>query len=399
MSRWHYGAMLFLVLFLLGMSLGGVNCIGITSEEGEGEGAAEGQAATEAEAAPEGEGSFEAELTPEGEAEEGEHTADGEAAGEGEATQDGEAGEGEHTLDGEAGGEGEIAPEAEVTPEGEAGEGEHTADGEAGDEGEAVSEGEETPDGESTVEGETASNAYCKADCTYDVLHVYPHDSEAFTQGLVYVDGALYEGTGLRGESSLRRVDLESGTVLQRHDLSSQYFGEGITILDGRIYQLTWQANKGFVYDRDTFGFIEAFTYPTEGWGLTHDGAQLIMSDGTDTLYFFDPIALTRIGSVQVWDADGPVTRLNELEWVHGEVLANVWYQDYLVRIDPATGRVLGKIYLDGLLTAEDSAANPDVLNGIAYDADGDRLFVTGKRWPKLFEIRLAPHYGVKVHP
>lgn len=226
---------------------------------------------------------------------------------------------------------------------------------------------------------------------TYTVVNTYPHDPQAFTQGLIYVDGVLYEGTGLYGQSSLRRVDLETGSVLQRYDLPAQFFGEGITLAGDRIIQLTWQSNVGFVYDKDSFELLGEFQYPTEGWGITHDGARLIMSDGTANLYFRDPETFAEIGRVTVQDDSGPVVRLNELEYIDGEVYANIWQTDRIARIDPQTGRVTAWIDLTGLLSAEDRQEPVDVLNGIAYDAANDRLFVTGKLWPKLFEIELIP--------
>lgn len=226
---------------------------------------------------------------------------------------------------------------------------------------------------------------------TYKVLKVYPHDPEAFTQGLVYLDGALYEGTGLEGHSSLRRVDLETGEVLQQYDLPERYFGEGIAVLGQRIFQLTWRSHVGFVYGRAKFDKQREFPYATEGWGLTHDGKRLIMSDGTATLYFLDPDKLNQTGNVEVRDERGPVSRLNELEYVEGEIYANVWQTDRIARISPKTGQVLGWIDLRDLLSPADRVRQVDVLNGIAYDAAGKRLFVTGKWWPKLFEIELVP--------
>jgi len=225
---------------------------------------------------------------------------------------------------------------------------------------------------------------------TYRVLKAYPHDPEAFTQGLVFVDGALYEGTGLEGRSSLRRVDLETGEVLQQYDLPPQYFGEGIAVLGQRIFQLTWRSHVGFVYGREKFDKQGEFAYATEGWGLTHDGKRLIMSDGTAVLYFLDPDKLTQTGNLEVRDERGPVSRLNELEYVEGEVWANVWQTDRIARISPKTGQVLGWIDLRHLLSAADRVRQVDVLNGIAYDAADKRLFVTGKWWPKLFEIELV---------
>ncbi len=224
---------------------------------------------------------------------------------------------------------------------------------------------------------------------TYTIVHTYPHDMNAFTQGLVFTDGILYEGTGLYGHSSLRKVELETGNVLQIYRLPEQYFGEGITVYDDQIFQLTWKAHTGFVYAKDTFLYLETFNYPTEGWGITHDGERLIMSDGTATLHFLDPETREEIGQVEVRDNDGPVVRLNELEYIHGEVYANVWQTDWIARIDPQTGQVLGWINLEGLLSHVDLSQPVDVLNGIAYDTEGDRLFVTGKLWPALFEIEL----------
>ena len=224
----------------------------------------------------------------------------------------------------------------------------------------------------------------------YRVLAVYPHDAGAFTQGLVYYQGNFYEGTGLRSHSSLRKVDLETGAVLQIRNLPQRYFGEGVTLFDDRIYQLTWQSHVGFVYDRASFNLLATFQYPTEGWGLTHNGRELIMSDGTPALHFLDPITLQELRRVMVWDEHGPVQRLNELEYIDGEVYANIWQTDRIARIDPKTGRVRAWIDLSGLLPPEDRPG-ANVLNGIAWDAAGGRLFVTGKLWPKLFQIELTP--------
>ena len=226
---------------------------------------------------------------------------------------------------------------------------------------------------------------------TYRVVNVYPHDPDAFTQGLVFENGVLYEGTGLWGYSSLRKVALETGTVLQLCALSSQYFGEGIVIWADQIVQLTWRSYVGFVYDKGSFAPLREFSYPTEGWGITHDGSRLIMSDGTSTLRFWDPETFAEVGQVEVRDNGVPVTRLNELEYIEGEVYANVWQTDRIARIDPQTGQVVGWIDLTGLLGVGSSRKAADVLNGIAYDAENDRLFVTGKLWPQLFEIELIP--------
>jgi glutamine cyclotransferase len=226
----------------------------------------------------------------------------------------------------------------------------------------------------------------------YQVINTYPHDPTAFTQGLIYQDDIFYEGTGLVGQSTLRKVDPETGEVQQRYDLSPDFFGEGITIFGDKLYQLTWQSHVGFVYDKDSFELLQTFSYPTEGWGLTHDGERLIMSDGTANLYFWDPETLQEIDRVEVRDQQGqPITQLNELEYIEGEVYANVWRTDQIVRINPDTGQVLGWITLSGLLSTADLAQPVDVLNGIAYDAETERLFITGKWWPKLFEIELTP--------
>jgi glutamine cyclotransferase len=224
---------------------------------------------------------------------------------------------------------------------------------------------------------------------TYNIVNTYPHDRNAFIQGLVFEDGVLYEGTGRFGQSTLRRVELETGDILQIRELSAEFFGEGITIYGNKIIQLTWQSNIGFVYDKNSFELLQEFNYSTEGWGITHDGERLIMSDGTSTLHFLDPQTFEEIGQLEVFDNDGPVTRLNELEYIQGEIYANVWQTDRIARIAPGTGRVVGWVELEGLLTGEDRSEPVDVLNGIAYDANTDRLFVTGKLWPKLFEIEL----------
>jgi glutamine cyclotransferase len=224
----------------------------------------------------------------------------------------------------------------------------------------------------------------------YQVVRSYPHDPQAFTQGLVYHDGHLYEGTGLNGRSSIRKVKLETGEVQQIQPLEPQYFGEGIAIWKDAIVQLTWQSEIGFVYDRLTFQRKRTFTYRGEGWGLTQDGKRLIMSDGQPDgrLRFIDPATMTETGSLTVRDEGRPVVGLNELEVVKGEILANVWQSERIARISSATGRVTGWIDLRGLLSPRE-AAGVDVMNGIAYDSAGDRLFVTGKLWPRLFEIKV----------
>lgn len=230
----------------------------------------------------------------------------------------------------------------------------------------------------------------CAAGCGYEIVNVFPHDPAAYTQGLQYVDGKLYESTGLEGESTLRRVVLETGGVEARQPLEAKYFGEGLAVVGDRIVQLTWQDGKAFVYDKASFALLDTWTYATEGWGLTHDGTRFIMSDGTSTLVFRDTGDFHELGRIEVRDASGLLVRkLNELEYIDGLVYANVYQTDRIVIIDPADGKVRGEINLRGLLPAADHTSQTDVLNGIAYDAGAKRLFVTGKRWPKLFEIRL----------
>ncbi len=222
----------------------------------------------------------------------------------------------------------------------------------------------------------------------YTIQHVYPHDPGAFTQGLQYLDGVLYEGTGLNGRSSIRKVKLETGEVLQKRDVPAAYFGEGIVVWHKKLIELTWQSQIAFVYDRDTFSPTGTFRYAGEGWGLTHDDANLIMSDGSASLRVLDPATFAEHRRINVTAGGAPVRNLNELEFVKGEIFANVWQTNYIARVSPASGAVTGWIDLRGLLSA-DEARQADVLNGIAYDAEHDRLFVTGKLWPKLFEIRL----------
>lgn len=224
----------------------------------------------------------------------------------------------------------------------------------------------------------------------YEVVRTFPHDPTAFTQGLVYRDGLLIESTG-RAPSSVRRVRLEDGAVLQKRELDPEYFGEGLTEIDGRVITLTWNSRVGFVWDADDLSQTARFAYEGEGWGLTHDGTRLILSDGTPFLRFLDPDTFAETGRVAVALNGRPVRQLNELEWIDGEVWANVWQTDYIIRINPASGHVVGIIDLTGLLPAGTvKDPNDDVLNGIAWDAANRRLFVTGKNWPSLFEIRLT---------
>ena len=224
---------------------------------------------------------------------------------------------------------------------------------------------------------------------SYKVVNTYPHDRRAFTQGIVYRDGVLFESTGLRGRSSLRRVELESGRVLERRSLLPPYFAEGLAILHDRIYQLTWTSGVGFVYERETMKLVREFRYGLEGWGMTEDGESLIVSDGTSTLYFWDPDTLLETRRLTVRDGGVRVENLNELEYIDGEIYANIWMQERIARISPETGKVLSWIDLSGIL--EKRSGHEDVLNGIAWDETGKRLFVTGKLWPKLFEIELVP--------
>jgi glutamine cyclotransferase len=223
----------------------------------------------------------------------------------------------------------------------------------------------------------------------YEVLHSWPHDQAAYTQGLIFHEGRLIEGTGQNGRSSLRRVELETGNVIQKVDVPTQYFGEGVTLFGGKIYQLTWQDGLGFIYDPVTFEKIGEFNYYGEGWGLTHDDDSLILSDGSNRLRFLDPQTFQVKKSLAVLDQGTPVRELNELEYMNGEILANVWHTDRIARIDPSTGKVIGWIDLTGLLPKGEVHNNEAVLNGIAYDSGNQRLFVTGKLWPKLFEIRV----------
>ncbi|HYY57316.1 MAG TPA: glutaminyl-peptide cyclotransferase [Pyrinomonadaceae bacterium] len=224
---------------------------------------------------------------------------------------------------------------------------------------------------------------------TFQVTGSWPHDAAAFTQGLEIHHGLLYESTGGYGSSSLRQVELQTGRVLRKVDVPSQYFAEGITIFQGRIYQLTWQSHKGFIYDLDSFERMGEFAYEGEGWGLTHDDRSLIMSDGTNRIRFLSPVNYAVERSIKVYDRDRPLMKLNELEYIKGEIYANIWKADWIVRLDPENGKILGWIDLKGLLPASERSAETDVLNGIAYDASNERLFVTGKLWPKLFQIGL----------
>ena len=224
---------------------------------------------------------------------------------------------------------------------------------------------------------------------SYEVVRTYPHDKKAFTQGLVFENGFFFEATGEHGKSSIRKVQVGTGDVIQSYSVSPEIFGEGITIFGDKIIQLSWKANRGFVYDKKTFQLLQEFSYPTEGWGLTNDGKYLLMSDGSNKIYFLDTESYSEVSRIEVYDDKGIVDSLNELEFIDGEIYANVYQTDKIARIDPATGKVLSYIDLNGILSFKDRERDTDVLNGIAYDFENQKLFVTGKRWPKLFEIKL----------
>ena len=231
---------------------------------------------------------------------------------------------------------------------------------------------------------------------TYTIVNTYPHDTNSFTEGLVYSDGFLYESSGSgnlpNGISTLRRVDLTTGNVLQEYSLPSQYFGEGIAIVNDTIIQLTWESNIGFIYNETTFALLGNFTYPTQGWGLTFDGKNLIMSDGTDHLYFLNPTTFQQTGEIQIHDGKTPVVHINSLDYINGEVYANIWLTNTIAIINPETGQVKAWIDLTGLPASVAVNSNPNaVLNGIAYDSQNNRLFVTGKDWADLYQIKLIP--------
>jgi len=230
------------------------------------------------------------------------------------------------------------------------------------------------------------------ADITLDqftLINTFPHDPTAFTQGLEWVDGQFVEGTGLYGLSHLRVVDIATGEVQQEVPLEPAYFGEGITVLDGKIFQITWQEQTAFVYDLATLAQEKQFSYPTQGWGLTDNGRCLIMSDGSSTITFRDPDTFAELGQITVIDDNGPITQINELEYINGEIYANIWKQNRIARISPKTGHVLGWLLLDDLTTIVSPTNPDDVLNGIAYHPETGHLYVTGKRWPLLFEIKI----------
>lgn len=224
---------------------------------------------------------------------------------------------------------------------------------------------------------------------TYTVINAWPHDPTAFTQGLVFYNGTLLESTGLNGESTLRVVELTTGRVQKKISLSSEYFAEGLTLMGSRAYQITWRNHQGFIYDVKTFRREGEFTYDGEGWGLTSDGQSLVLSDGTDQIRFIDPATFQVVRTIHVTAAGASITRINELEWIKGEIFANVWLTNTVIRIDPLNGTVNGIIDFSDLLPADQRKPGTDVLNGIAYDPAGDRLLITGKRWPTIFEVHL----------
>jgi glutamine cyclotransferase len=240
-----------------------------------------------------------------------------------------------------------------------------------------------------TADASLATPAARTPGYTYEIVATYPHDPKAFTQGLQWHDNRLFESTGQVGESGIREVELTTGRVLRQQPLEPPHFGEGIVILGNTLYQITWQSGKAFTYDWKTFTRQMSFGYDGEGWGLTSDGTAIIMSNGTSSITFRDPRTFVVSKTITVSDHGTPVSQLNELEWVKGEIWANVWQSDQVARIDPATGSVTGWIDLSGLLSKMDRTGSEDVLNGIAYDAANDRIFVTGKLWPSLFEIKL----------
>jgi glutaminyl-peptide cyclotransferase len=223
----------------------------------------------------------------------------------------------------------------------------------------------------------------------YKIVNSFPHNIESFTQGLILDNGVLYESTGLNGRSAIKIVNLETGEVIKSRKLPDIFFGEGTTIVDDKIIQLTWRSKKGFVYDKDSLKLLRTFSYQTQGWGITYDGKYLILSDGSNILYFMDPKSFVVVGKLEVYDDNGEVSKLNELEYINGEIYANVWGKDLIARINPKTGFVSSWIELDGLLSKEDKKKGVDVLNGIAFNPQNGTLLVTGKLWPKIFEIKI----------
>lgn len=226
---------------------------------------------------------------------------------------------------------------------------------------------------------------------TYEVIQTFPHDPEAYTQGFFLHDGVLYEGTGLRGQSSLREVDLKTGKVNRSYNIPERFFGEGITIKDNKIYQLTWQGKTGFIYDLESFQPIREFQYNTDGWGITHNDTALFMSDGSHRIYVLDPDNLTELGVLEVFNERARMINLNELEWINGEIWANIYGTDYIAIIDPKDGSVLKMVDLTDIFDRRAYRKRADVLNGIAYNPESELVLVTGKLWPNVYEIRIIP--------
>lgn len=237
----------------------------------------------------------------------------------------------------------------------------------------------------------TAQETGNAAEYSYKIVNTYPHDRKAFTQGLFIDNGVLYESTGLNGQSEVKIIDLKTGKTIKSRNLQDKFFGEGLTVVKDKIYQLTWRSKMGFVYDKESLETLRTFSYETQGWGITYDGKYLIVSDGSDILYFMDPKSFVVVGKLEVYDKNGKVGKLNELEYINGEIYANIWGKDLIAIINPKTGNVTSWIDLTGLLSDKDKKGKEDVLNGIAFDSSSGRLFVTGKFWPKLFEIELVP--------
>jgi glutamine cyclotransferase len=225
---------------------------------------------------------------------------------------------------------------------------------------------------------------------TVNIIQTYPHDPNAYTQGLFYDNGFLYEGTGKRGRSSLRKVDLETGELISSHALPNEYFGEGIASVNDRIIQLTWTSKTGFVYDKETLELLNKVQYPTQGWGLTTDGSRLIMSDGTATIYFLDPEYFSELKRIKIYDHNGPIQDLNELEYINGKVYANIWQESYIISFDPGSGKVLEKIDCSKLVPQKYKNDRDNVLNGIAWDKKNQRLFLTGKRWSNIYQVEIV---------
>lgn len=224
----------------------------------------------------------------------------------------------------------------------------------------------------------------------YKIVNTFPHNTESFTQGLIMDDGVLYESTGLNGQSAIKIVDLKTGEVIKSRSMQDKFFGEGMTIVDNKIYQLTWRSKTGFVYDKESLEILRTFSYKTQGWGITYDGKYLIISDGSDTLYLMDPNSFVVVGKLQVYDKKAEVSNLNELEYINDKIYANIWGKDLIAIIDPKTGYVDSWIDLTGILSKEDRKGKEDVLNGIAYNSKNKTLLVTGKFWPKIFEIEIV---------